>query len=446
MRGYQQITLKDLEPSEVISIAKTSSRAQKSKTLIRSSLKKITGRVSEYEFEDENGSVVINGKSYKIGKYLRDKINSCKAEDLTVGLRAVLYLDSFENVAYAKTEQGSDFMLLNGAMWLGGVDSGWLLELFDSNGEWHQVKLAEKVSYNGSECSFGKDSLPTELSERTIVYAKFNRRGEITTLKTAQEGSILEQSRDYRGWAMEYINSTMSFDTDSYVDENTQVFVIPYDAGERNAFAATDSSYFKGGSTYNLLSYNEDKFEVADIVLVFEKKDAGGNGKLARPFFFESSSKTVDKDGNEKIKINGYKEGVKTSFIMADGVEEKLNLGDALMLSQNAKGEIVAVSHLYRASNGKIGSDNTSFGMSSDRVTVSGRVVDFDAQSGRLLLDVGNETKKEKSFLINKAQQVYCLSEEREKITLCTTDEIVIGDFVVMDFSWNTLRDIMIYR
>ncbi|MBQ4516446.1 MAG: hypothetical protein II978_06620 [Clostridia bacterium] len=265
-------------------------------------------------------------------------------------------------------------------------------------------------------------------------------------LKTAQEGGVLEQSRDYRGWAMEYINSTMSFDTDSYVDENTQVFVIPYNDDEKNGFIATDSSYFKGGSTYNILSYNEDKFEVADVVLVFEKKDAGGNGKLARPFFFESSSKIADKDGNEKIKIVGYKDGVKTSFIMADDAKAELKLGDALMLSQNVKGEVVSVSHLYRASSGNLGSDNSNFGMSSDRVTVSGKVVDFDAESGRLLLDVGNETKKEKSFIISKAQQVYCLNKERNKITLSQVNEIVIGDFIVMDFSWNTLRDIMIYR
>lgn len=446
LRGYQEITLKELEPLEVISIAQTDSRAQHGKITIRSSLKKITGRISEYGFENEKGNVVINGKSYQIGKYLRDKIDSGKAEDLTVGLRAVLYLDSFSNVAYAKTEQGSDFMLLNGAMWVSGADSGWLLELFDSNGEWHRVKLAEKITYNGSEHSFGKNNLPSELLNRQIVYARFNRRGEITTLEIARAGGVLEQSRDYRGWAMEYINSTMSFDTDSYVDENTLVFAVPYDDSEKNGFLATNSSYFKGGSTYQILSYNEDKFEVADIILVFEKKDAGGNGKLARPFFFESSTKIADAEGNERIKINGYREGVKTSFIMADGVSEELMLGDALMLSQNAKGEVVSVSHLYRASNGKIGSDNSSFGMSSDRVTVSGTVVDFDAASGRLLLNVGNETNKEKAFIIAKAQQVYCVSTERKKITLSTTGEIVIGDFVVMDFSWNTLRDIIIYR
>ncbi len=446
MRGYQEISLKDLEPTEIISIAQTDWRAKHSKITIRSSLKKITGRVSEYSYDDGIGNVIINGKSYKIGKYLQNKIDSGKAEDLTVGLRAALYLDCFGNIAYLKSEQGSDFMLLNGTMWLGGVDEGWLLEMFDSNGEWHEVKLAEKLKYNDREVSFGKNDLPKELLNRQIVYAKFNRRGEISVLKTAQEGGVLEQSRDYRGWAMEYINSTMSFDTDSYVDENTQVFVVPYNDGEKNGFVATDSSYFKGGSTYNLLSYNEDKFEVADVILVFEKKDAGGNGKLARPFFFESSSKIADKDGNEKIKINGYKDGAKISFIMAEGVVEELKLGDALMLSQNAKGEIVSVSHLYRASSGKVGSDNSSFGMSSDRVTVSGTVIDFDAQSGRLLLDVGNEIKKEKSFIISKAQQVYCLSKERNKITLSSSNEIVIGDFVVMDFSWNTLRDVMIYR
>ncbi|MBR5157003.1 MAG: S-layer homology domain-containing protein [Clostridia bacterium] len=446
MRGYQEISLKDLETTEVISIAQTELRAKHKRITIRSSLKKITGRVSEYSFEDDGKNVTINGKNYKIGKYLQSKIDSGKADDLTVGLRASLYLDSFGNVAYIKSEQGSDFMLLNGAMWIGGADEGWLLEMFDSNGEWHEVKLAKKFKYNDNEGSFGKNDFPKELLNRQIVYAKFNRHGEIAVLKTAQNGGVLEQSRDYRSWAMEYINSTMSFDTDSYVDENTQVFVVPYNDNEKNGFVATDSSYFKGGSTYNLLSYNEDKFEVADIILVFEKKDAGGNGKLARPFFYENSSKVIDKNGDEKIKITGYREGVKASFIMADDANAELNLGDALMLSQNAKGEVVSVSHLYRASDGKAGSDNASFGMSSDRVTVSGTVVDFDAESGRLLLNAGNETTKEKSFIISKAQQVYCLSKERNKIMLSNIKEIVIGDFVVMDFSWNTLRDIMIYR
>ncbi|MBQ4516445.1 MAG: S-layer homology domain-containing protein [Clostridia bacterium] len=156
LRGYQEISLKDLEPTEIISIAQTDSRAKHNKITIRSSLKKITGRVREYSFEDDCKTVTINGKSYKISKYLQNKIDSGKAEDLTVGLRAALYLDSFGNVAYIKSEQGSDFMLLNGVMWISGADAVWLLEMFDSNGEWHEVKLAQKLKYNGREVSFGK--------------------------------------------------------------------------------------------------------------------------------------------------------------------------------------------------------------------------------------------------------------------------------------------------
>ena len=120
--------------------------------------------------------------------------------------------------------------------------------------------------------------------------------------------------------------------------------------------------------------------------------------------------------------------------------------GDALTLSQNGKGEVVGYQHLYRADSGAIGSDNNGFGMSSDRVTVCGTVLDFDAATGRLLLDVGVSQTREKAFLADTARQVYCCLRSKGKIYLSTVNEICMGDFVVMDFSWNELRDIMIYR
>lgn len=446
-RGYQEIALEDIAPLEVVSIAKTEARAAHQKMTILASEKKVQGKITEYETGEGNGSVTIKGKRYPLSAYLRQKIDEGAAEELRVGATATLRLDHFGCIGIAQMSQSSDFMLLNGIMWEQGADSGWLAELFLSNGEWQTAKLSSSLLYNGAALQLAQDNLPEELNERQIVKIKFNSQGKVVSLDTAQAGSgVLARSRVYEDWPMEFISSTMSFDTDSYVDEDTLVFTIPYETADKSGYQATNSSYFQNGSTYRLWSYNEDSYEVADIILVFEKKDSGGNGKYARPFFFIKSTKAIDADGLEVTKINGYQNGEQVSYVLAQEVQPDFACGDALIFSTNAAGEVVAYQFLYRTLDGRVGSNNDQFGMSSDRVTVAGTVLDFDAASGRLLLDVGAEEKREKAFLISKAYSVYCCQQSKEKIYLTTIREINPGDFVVMDFSWNELRDIMIYR
>ena len=445
-RGYQDISLDAIAPLEVVSIAETEARAAHRKITILASEKKISGRISEFE---ENGgweTVIVKGKEYPVSPYLRRQIDAGRAEELVAGVNVTLRLDSFGNVAYAEMKRSSDFMLLNGVMWENGADSGWLAELFDSDGEWRKCRLKEKLVLNGREITLAQDNMPEELTGRQIVRVKFAKDGKIAVIETEHGGGALVKNRVYDEWPMEYISASRSFDTDSYVDENTLVFAVPYHTDEKENYFAGDSSYFRNGSTYRLWSYNEDKFEVADIILVFEKEDSGGNGKLARPFFFERMTRAVDAEGNEIRKLSGYREGQEVSFVLADGVSADFTCGDALTLSQNGKGEVVAYQHLYRADSGAIGSDNNGFGMSSDRVTVCGTVLDFDAATGRLLLDVGVGQTREKAFLAGAARQVYCCLRSKGKIYLSTVNEICVGDFVVMDFSWNELRDIMIYR
>lgn len=445
-KGYQQISFENIAPHDVLSIAQTEDGASHAKITVRVSEKKIQGKIEEYELDGDVDSATVKGKNYTVSDYCKDNIENGRTVPLRAGAGATLFLDSYGNIAAAELTQYSDFMLLNAVMWKGGADNGWQAELFTSSGEWQTAKFASDVLYNGQKEHFLQDTLPEDLYQRQIAKVKFNSKGMISSIDTALGERELVRKRVYDEWPMEYIPQTKSFDTDSYVDEQTLVFAVPYHTDEKERYIVSDYTYFNGGSTYRLWSYNEDKYEVADIILVFEKEDAGGNGKYARPFFFRTMTKALDSNGNEVRKINGYCAGEEVSYSLAEDAAADLDCGDALVLSRNGKGEIVGCKYLYRASDGDKGSDNSDFGMSGDRITVTGKVLDYDAASGRALLDVGNGQKKEKAFLIGGAGQVYCCDRMRKKINKTTVSEICVGDFIFMDFSWNELRDIMIYR
>lgn len=444
-RGYEEISFEQIAPLSVLSIARTERRAARERIVIRVSEKVIQGKILEYDFA-EDGFVSVREKAYALNPYFVENVEQERTSAVRTGSRASLYLDSFGTIAAAQLSQNSDFMLLNAVMWQEGADSRWVAELFDSNGEWLEVGFASKVCYNGTTTAFSSENLPSDLSVRQIVKIKFNSKGLISSIDTAAGESVLQKKRVYDSWPMEYISQTKSFDTDSYVDEQTLVFAVPYDTARREEYTVSDYRYFKNGSTYRLWSYNEDNFEVADIVLVFEKENAGGNGKYSRPFFFTKITKSLNEAGEEIRKLNGYWEGQEVSYVLADGASQLFSCGDSLVLSKNSRGEVVSCEALYRVSDGEKGSNNSEFGMSSDRVTVAGTVLDYNAANGRVLLDVGSGTKREKAFVIGNAQQTYCCDRSSKRI--CTTEisEICIGDFIVMDFSWNVLRDVMIYR
>ena len=445
-RGYEAISFEQIAPLSVLSVAQTEAGAMHAKTVVRVSEKKIQGKISEYETGAEHDFIKIKDKDYLLNSYFVENMECERTETVRAGTTATLLLDSFGKVAAAELSQVSDFMLLNAVMWQKGADSRWTAELFTSDGKWLDAGIAADLRYNGKKIKLSENNLPADLQTRQIAKVKFNSKGLVSAVDTAAGADVLVKKRVYDSWPMEYISQTKSFDTDSYVDEQTLVFAVPYYADKKEEYVASDYTYFKNGSTYRLWSYNEDQFEVADIILVFEKENAGGNGKYSRPFFFAKETKALNGKGEEIKKITGYCGGEEVSYVVAEGAEPELSCGDSLVLSKNGKGEVVSCEYLYRISDGETGSDNSDFGMSGDRITVAGKVLAYDTAAGRVLLDVGNGAKREKAFLIGGAQQVYYCDRTRKKINKTVVSEICVGDFVVMDFSWNVLRDIMVYR
>ena len=454
-RGYQRITAGDIAPKDVLSIARTEPRARRQKIKVLVSGKTRQGQIINYETGGELDTITVKDTEYPISSYYQGLVQAGLAEQARPGAKATLSLDSFGCVVLAEMAQASDFVLLNGLMWKNGADEGWIAEILTSAQEWQQVKLKSKLRYNGSTVELTASNLPQELLEedgsckKQIILAKINGRNEITELDTAGEDSSsgpLVRTRTY-DW-VEYVAASQSFDTLSYIDENTLVFAIPSNESDHTRYTASNSAYFRDGSVYSLWSYNEDEFEVADIVLVFEGKAPAGGGKLARPFIFDSIRDSLDETGEIVPQVTGYQEGEKKTFQVTDDALSFASYvrGDVLQLGTNARGEVVSCEPLYLVSNGETGSDNEHFGMGSDRVFVTGRVLHFDGAAGRLLLDVGNGREVKKAFVVGKAQSVYHLDRSKDRIYITSIGEIGTGDFVALDFSWNALRDVIIYR
>lgn len=295
------IDLTNLAEWDVLSVAESDARhTSKSRRIYRSN-QVITGMVTEIS----QNEVTIDEEAYP-----SDLVYGA----IELGQNAAYYLDFTGSIAAVNTKYtgtGRTYGWLQNAAPTKGLDTMLQLKIFTEDGEWKVFKLADKISFNGTD---GLDSLSLignqtsenlwaagnrpsiwadgEIVPQLVAY-KTNAEGHITEIETAANRSN-PQTKDTEkiggdfsmdwyygkldgdGYAKEhefngvdgngnvkntkvrYMNAGGIFFGRVRTDENTKFFVIPLDASKDEAYLVRSARNFYTEGTGYVAFYDVD--------------------------------------------------------------------------------------------------------------------------------------------------------------------------------------------
>ncbi len=375
-RGGQEVSLKDLNEWDVLSVAKSK---DSSIVIVEVTSEKVTGKVTEKHGE----KFVIGGNEYYV--------SANYTEEIKLNDEGTFYLDKDGHIAAvdATSALSSNYAYVTGAELTTGFDKRLSVKVFDKNGEIKVIKSTEKVRVNGTPNKTAAEALAALQVEGTVVPTlityELNSDGELTQLNTAEDktsGGILKDKFTLNASAtLKYRESSKKLGNYN-VNANTIVFDIP--AGETDAkkYAIADYKLFEDNTDYDVLVYDVREDLTAGVVIV---TNSTGIANL------EASAVVVDKiatslnDEDERVeKLYAYVDGEKKTFstteegILVNGEDEQLKAGDIIQVKTNAKGEIESIRVLFEVANKATEAKTT---VADDLVTVYGKVVKKFANS-----------------------------------------------------------------
>ncbi len=446
--------LEDLSIRDVILVAKTDKTGCVNYQIIASSAK-LQGTIDAITKENEYLIVETCGTNYKTTAYYQELLDNALMTEVTVGENAVFYFDAKGNIAVIEQKGDSHIVLLNAVANTDGMSGGWKAEILDSNNNWSILEFPSTIKFNGADYSVTEKGMPEELYQngevvKQLIYLKKNYKGKILSINTVQPADVdapLTEGQQYMN-GIGYCASNGSFDNRSFIDSNTLVFAIPAEEGEKKKYTAAKQAYFQGDKNYAVKCYNEDEFEVAGAVLVYESKTGATIEKLARPFIVDHITRAWD--GEEEVcLLYGYQNGnIVTETLLDQNSANELERGDVVLLKRDFNGKISGISYLIDKSKGRKYSNNPSASLSTDRVVVEGDVIKYSVGEGRLLLHIGEDSAGnpvEKAYVAAGSPTVYYYNIDSDEIQEGSIGDIAPGMHVLLEFSWDSLRDIVLY-
>lgn len=444
----KQIPLTNIYQNSVLNIAE--SLGTKKHYTIYASQTRVTG-VLQAQDTAEPYNVAIDGKEYKTLNYGRNAYGANTVKRPSVGEKVTAYLDYNGNVALMISETSADnYGYLIKITEANQMDGKYIAAIFTVGGVLLTPHLATTVKINNIDTDC-KNSIPAIISTAQLVEFRCNSRGLLVEINTAQSGNYgsapLVSGQQYSN--TKYVASNYSLDSKVYVDWKTAVIVVPENPDDFEQYGSYKREYFRDGKTYTLSCYNVNEFDIPEFIVLNEASVTEAVEKLPRVFVFDHVAKVLGVDGEVYTTLNGFYKGKTSALRIKYGSESKfepLNKGDAIFLIEDARGDVSNYSLVYGTASGQAGSNNPLATLSADKVIVTGKVVKLDRTERRVRIDVGNGTVVEKAYYMGSVNAAYMYSKGPKKVELSSFSNLDVGDFVVCNYCWGRINDLIIYK
>ena len=369
------IGITNISQYNVLTVKKGKGSANRTTYDITVSNKNVSGTIKEIDSEFLN----INGTEYNISSYL-NKYGSNAIDSLNVGDSCKAYLDKDGNIAYVtKSASSSSFF---GYIATASISSDDIVRVAliskktPSMGSPY-VNVAKKVKIDGISYSDSEEII--ELLEESakadntniddngnrysqLVKYTINAAGEITEIDTAvisekedpEDETTLKASDVKRsaGNLMKYKSSGTTFtgaEKSSFrINSSTEVFLVPLDRGDHDAYGRKSSSFFKDGRSYMVEPYNvTGGLNTAEVVVVYETDATEAVVEYNTPIFIITSiSQKPNADGDDSDFVKGFQVtsggsvSEKEYYTAEAGDMSDYSVGDVLIFVTDNKGYI----------------------------------------------------------------------------------------------------------
>ncbi|MDR0405850.1 MAG: hypothetical protein LBH54_03525, partial [Clostridiales bacterium] len=368
VKNGKSIRLADLREHDVLSVAES---ADQKLFYILVSDKTLFGmmNLSDTDF-DGRREIVIDE--------IRFGVTPDRDLDVALSYEGTFYLDVFGRVAAVSKGFAARVGYVRDVGYKRGVSGGAEFKLLTQDGAWLRVDGARKIRFNG-----GDGVPPTQVADRfrawfaaetdaagnrrlspnRVVLYTLNGDDELAAVWSAGEANErLTQSGGERT-ALFWKAATQSLQSEVktvaaaenkiYTDGATVVIKAPEtNIDEDKEYTAESTAYFQESTSvsYTAVTFNEDAYKTAQIILVYKDEYAGVTvNDSSELFLVTGAAAGLNADGEQIRVLKGWFGGKETRVPLAITVTEALfpnpSPGDIVRFNRNKEGEISGVAH-----------------------------------------------------------------------------------------------------
>lgn len=428
-----------IKEGDTLLVAETDSEGKNLRTVIVGDTV-IDGLISA---SDED-YILVDGVKYKADNIL----------NVSVGKQYRIYIDAMGHAVYAEKENDLVYGFLY-FMAKTEIEEDIICKIFTENDRWVELKLAEKIKFNGA--SKKPDKVYEELGKSADIYRQLirysvNADNDIALVDTAEYipiGSAAEKRgvredvfrRTYSS-SLQYRTASRTFDGRVAVSNETKIFVVPSDYNEEN-FEILPPAELVQDKKYTFEAYDTDEvLNAGAIVMGSAEKSTSASTNFV---IVKSIVSTLDYDGNPAPGIKGYYMGYEVTMPVKLG--EKLGESDVKELQ---KGDVVQV--LFDK-NGDVSSilkhepDLNNYYLYNSFyntfTVVGGVVIKCDSQNNRLRLNYGQDLT---GVIALNSPKVYIYELDENRCTVGTVEEIIPNDVIIAKMQHIRCNEIVVIR
>lgn len=344
MHGADELTLKDLEEYDVLSIA-----ASKDELLydIQVSRKTVEGKITGID-ED---SYEINGEMYKVDPNF--------TEDLNLGTEGVFYLDINDKISGIDTTAtaSSNYAYLLKAHTSEATDES-TFKVFTKDGKEKTLTANEKIRFNGQGGTLAATVVEglktgTATNKQLITYS-LNSDGKIVSLNVAQDNTGTN-AVDKTKFTMnfQYTDEEFNGKTNTIGKVRLDASTVIFDINEANKdYKLGKLSMFEDGSSYNVTVFDMGEDFVAKAIVVTDSNlQTNAESSIA---VVSKVNQATNADEEVTDLLTAYKDGkqikvyAEEAGILVKGDDNlTLETGDIIQYVTNAEGEITNIRVLF---------------------------------------------------------------------------------------------------
>lgn len=423
------------------------------------SSKRVGGIVEENSHT--KNTIKVGGNEYELSKRFIDAVSSGKELSAAAGSEYTFLLDVFGRVvsiAESSYHSGAQYAFVRNMAKEGVFNITYKFEIFNQNGEWQELKLRDKVRWNGgnniSVSEFITNSGMIDESgafKPQLIEYTTDADGNAVTVKTAVNRSeaadptnmlCLDNSAKLR-----YISANKSLHS-RYFISGVKIFIIPNDLNNEDFYRVGSTGDLYSGSTYQAEIYNEVNAIPGVVVIRTDDNYSSDPGKL-KPFFVVSSTGMSYNAETKEISHNmtGLYSG-ESSIIefVDDAVLSNVGKGDIIQYTLNPNGKVVSAAIRCDADNIAYGDDG---GFNGNMRAITGKIAHINKKNKIVGINIADSTAVTDDTLwisLDKSNITYYVYDKAiGEVMVGSMDDLDKGADICVRLVQESVNELVIY-
>ncbi len=442
--------------------------------LVHISSKRAQGKIESVS----RNTLTIGGIEYNASQSIIDSVSA--------GEEGIFYIDMYNRIVAKKSIRDMVYgYIKEKAASNNGLNNGYLLKIFTENDRWVELKLAKSVKLvktDGTLITANSQEAYGEIAAGQLVKYKVNADAEIIEVHLAQDiytfssgedeaiaNDVFRKSMVVCSGASDsssYRSTVKSFGSKVGLKDDTKIFVIPdpgYSTNDEDFMVIGPSSLKADTAYYNITAYDVDKSVQAGACVMISESGKNiinavdGESNL---MVVTSIGNAISDNGDQVYSLNGaYSGDTKAVLRMNPDVEVKdygasisgsassvlaLQPGDVLQLAFDSNGYVAKVERYYNVTNQGTTSYCSTSNEYNTQSKMRGTVSRVSHDDYRIVFSTPEATNG--VYSTANLNRVYIYDKKRNMVSLGTSADIEVGDYIVTYVRQFSLREAVIIK